>query len=149
MAECLEMPEIKALRMYLQIQVKQTQERAEEQHLAGCGLCPLCQPHLEERPPLYLWAATAECQHFLMATPGVGDGQGGLACCGSWGLKESDTTERLSCLIHSIRQSQDSIPGLTPKLFSLCKNPMLLIFYLPRKPKRDHWKSIRTTEKAQ
>ena len=24
---------------------------------------------------------------------GVGDGQGGLACCGSWGLKELDTTE--------------------------------------------------------
>ena len=23
----------------------------------------------------------------------VGDGQGGLACCGSWGRKESDTTE--------------------------------------------------------
>ena len=28
-------------------------------------------------------------------TPGVGDGQGGLACCGSWGRKESDMTERL------------------------------------------------------
>ena len=28
-------------------------------------------------------------------TPGVGDGQGGLACCDSWGCKESDTTERL------------------------------------------------------
>ena len=28
-------------------------------------------------------------------TPGVGDGQGGLACCNSWGRKESDTTERL------------------------------------------------------
>ena len=27
-------------------------------------------------------------------TPGVGDGQGGLACCDSWGRKESDTTER-------------------------------------------------------
>ena len=26
-------------------------------------------------------------------TPGVGDGQGGLACCNSWGHKESDTTE--------------------------------------------------------
>ena len=26
-------------------------------------------------------------------TPGVGDGQGGLACCGSWGHKESNTTE--------------------------------------------------------
>ena len=29
-------------------------------------------------------------------TPGVGDGQGGLACCGSWGHKELDTTERLN-----------------------------------------------------
>ena len=28
-------------------------------------------------------------------TPGVGDGQGGLACCDSWGRKESDMTERL------------------------------------------------------
>ena len=28
-------------------------------------------------------------------TPGDGDGQGGLACCDSWGHKESDTTERL------------------------------------------------------
>ena len=26
-------------------------------------------------------------------TPGVGEGQGSLACCGSWGHKESDTTE--------------------------------------------------------
>ena len=26
-------------------------------------------------------------------TPGVGDGQGGLACCNSWSHKESDTTE--------------------------------------------------------
>ena len=34
--------------------------------------------------------------HELGLTPGVGDGQGGLACCGSWGLKESDITERLN-----------------------------------------------------
>ena len=27
---------------------------------------------------------------------GVGDGQGGLACCDSWGRKESDTTEWLN-----------------------------------------------------
>ena len=26
-------------------------------------------------------------------TPGVGDRQGGLAFCSSWGRKESDTTE--------------------------------------------------------
>ena len=29
-------------------------------------------------------------------TPGVGDGQGGLACCNSWGCKESDMTEQLN-----------------------------------------------------
>ena len=29
-------------------------------------------------------------------TPAVDDGQGGLACCSSWGCKESDTTERLN-----------------------------------------------------
>ena len=28
-------------------------------------------------------------------TPGVGEGQGGLACCDSWSHKESDTTEWL------------------------------------------------------
>ena len=27
---------------------------------------------------------------------GVGDGQGGLACCDSWGCRELDTTERLN-----------------------------------------------------
>ena len=27
-------------------------------------------------------------------TPGVGDGQGGLACCDSWGREELDTTEQ-------------------------------------------------------
>ena len=29
-------------------------------------------------------------------TPGVGDGQGGLVCCSSWGRIESDMTERLN-----------------------------------------------------
>ena len=28
--------------------------------------------------------------------PGDGEGQRGLACCGSWGHKELDTTERLN-----------------------------------------------------
>ena len=31
--------------------------------------------------------------HGFEWTPGVGDGQGGLVCYGSWGHKESDTTE--------------------------------------------------------
>ena len=34
--------------------------------------------------------------HGFRLTPGVGDGQGGLACCGLWGCKELDTTERLN-----------------------------------------------------
>ena len=34
--------------------------------------------------------------HETESTPGVGDGQRGLACCNSWGRKESDTTEWLN-----------------------------------------------------
>ena len=34
--------------------------------------------------------------HGFWWTPGVGDGQGGLACFNSWGCKESDTTELLN-----------------------------------------------------
>ena len=37
-------------------------------------------------------------------TPGVGDGQGGLVCCDSWGRKESDTTERLNWTELNFRQ---------------------------------------------
>ena len=35
-------------------------------------------------------------EHQCEQAPGVGDGQGGLACCNSWGHKESDTSERLN-----------------------------------------------------
>ena len=34
--------------------------------------------------------------HEFESTPGVGNGQGGLACCNSWGHKESDMTEQLN-----------------------------------------------------
>ena len=34
--------------------------------------------------------------HESELSPGVGDRQGGLACCNSQGHKESDTTERLN-----------------------------------------------------
>ena len=34
--------------------------------------------------------------HEFEQAPGLGDGQGGLACCGPWGCKESDTTEQLN-----------------------------------------------------
>ena len=34
--------------------------------------------------------------HEFGQAPTVGDGEGSLACCSPWGLKESDTTERLN-----------------------------------------------------
>ena len=60
-------------------------------------------------------------------TPGAGDGQGGLACCDSWGHKESDTTERLNWteLEHSlalpffgIGMKTNLFPSLTTAEFS-------------------------------
>ena len=34
--------------------------------------------------------------HEFEQAPGVGDGQGGLACCSPWGRKEMDMTEGLN-----------------------------------------------------
>ena len=34
--------------------------------------------------------------HEFEQAPRVGDGQGGLACCSSWGHKKLDKTERLN-----------------------------------------------------
>ena len=44
--------------------------------------------------------------HGFGLTPGVDDGQGGLACCGSWGPKESDTTECLNWTEESVLSRQ-------------------------------------------
>ena len=46
----------------------------------------------DEMPGWHHWLDGHEFEWTL----GVGDGQGGLVCCNSWGLKESDTTERLN-----------------------------------------------------
>ena len=42
------------------------------------------------------WMVSLTQWTWVWVSSGVGDGQGGLACCGSWGCKESDTTERLN-----------------------------------------------------
>ena len=54
--------------------------------------------HEEKRTTEYKMAG---CHHWLDGrksewTPGVGDGQGGLVCCDSWGCKELDMTEWLN-----------------------------------------------------
>ena len=43
----------------------------------------------------WLMASPTQWHEFEQA-PGVGDGQGGLACCSPWGHKELDTTEQLN-----------------------------------------------------
>ena len=54
-------------------------------------------------------------------TPGDDDGQGGLACCDSWGCKESDMTERLNwtglMLSNILIQFSVDNWGLVPFLF--------------------------------
>ena len=37
--------------------------------------------------------------HEFEQASGVGDGQGGLACCNPWGCKELDMTERLNYIV--------------------------------------------------
>ena len=53
-------------------------------------------------------------------TPGVGDGQGGLECCDSWGRKESDTTEQLNWTETLIRMDiiREQISSDRTSLFS-------------------------------
>ena len=41
------------------------------------------------------WMASLTQWTWVWATPGAGDGQGGLASCSPWGRKVSDLTERL------------------------------------------------------
>ena len=45
--------------------------------------------------------------HEFEWTLGVGDGQGGLACCSSWGRKELDMTERLNWADEGSSQIRD------------------------------------------
>ena len=50
-------------------------------------------------------------------TPGVGDGQGGLACCDSWSCKELDTTEQLNWPKESSSESITSSVFYNVKLY--------------------------------
>ena len=47
--------------------------------------------------------------HEFEWTPGVGDGQGTLVCCGPWGHRESATTERLSWTEMALATANDGL----------------------------------------
>ena len=50
----------------------------------------------ENHPWVFFGRNDPKAETPVLWNPGVGDGQGGLACCNSWGRKELDTTERLT-----------------------------------------------------
>ena len=56
----------------------------------------------------YTWHHQLEGREFEW-TLGVGGGQGGLACCDSWGRKELDTTQQLNWTVYL---RKDSLPSL-------------------------------------
>ena len=61
-------------------------------HHRDCGSIAPNPVEFREAPPNS--TVTLTSQRHAEKLPEVGDGQGGLACCDSWGCKESDTTER-------------------------------------------------------
>ena len=79
-------------------------------------------------------------------TLGVGDGQGGLVCCDSWGHKESDMTERLNwtelrhCLLDLLRKRRDKFIHLT--------NIYWLSVYMPGMVPRASDKMANTTDQV-
>ena len=85
-------------------------------------------------------------------TPGVGDGQGSLGCCDSWGRKESDTTERLNWTEHKpiINVSRNSVILSHVRYHYLIVRPFCLLLFnypqiytddivLPREIKVNPW----------
>ena len=58
------------------------------------------------------WMASPTNGHEFEQAPGVGDGQGSLACFSPWGCKESNTTEWLNW-------TESSLLGHTTKLVSI------------------------------
>ena len=64
--------------------------------------------------------------------PGVGDGQGSLACCSSWGCKESDTTVRLNwCFLPLQRRWRSGCGGNSTNFGSIKNFANLLRLHFP------------------
>ena len=79
--------------------------------------------------------------HGFESTPGVGDGEGGLVCCDSWGHRESDMPERrnwteLNCMSGAccclVAQSCSAL--CDPVDCSLCQAPLSMEF-----PRQEDW----------
>ena len=69
-------------------------------------------------------------------TPVVGDGQGGLACCDSWGREESDTTEQLNWIEGMATSGRERAADIFP-LETFCEDEYSALKY------RLYWSTIR------
>ena len=58
------------------------------------------------------WHHRLNGQQFEQA-PGVGDGQGGLACCSPWGRKELNTLNNNTVLLFASRTRRNMFPILS------------------------------------
>ena len=65
-------------------------------------------------------------EHEFASTPGVGDGQGGLACCSPWGCKELDTTEQLNWTEHIRSSCEGAWHCVSPQLLPFSSSLILL-----------------------
>ena len=52
--------------------------------------------------------------HEFEQAPGDGEGQGSLACCSPWGLKQSDMTEQLNNKFYILAECQGVEPSPPP-----------------------------------
>ena len=81
--------------------------------------------------------------HGFGGTPGVGDGQGGLVCCDSWGHKESDMTEGLNSLTDLLvcaaatAKSHQSCPTLCDPIDGTQQAPLSLGF-----SRQEYWSGL-------
>ena len=74
------------------------------------------------------WMISLTLWTWVWAIPGVGDGQGSLACCSPWGRKESYTTEWLNWFICNSRSTWKIIQNLD--------------FFFPWKCGSEYWQTV-------
>ena len=80
--------------------------------------------------------------HEFKQTPGVGNGQGSLACCSPWGHNESDMTELLKLAKWCMQQHEWNLKICCQPKDAINKKPYIVLLHLYKMSRID--KSIET-----